>query len=73
MIKAEESNQLDLVVYRDYSGELTDCYLPLFHVLHRWLSIHLFGRRVKARSKIGCPLKQIFAEISVVYGSTNVL
>ena len=27
---------------------------------------------MKARSKIGCSLKNIFAEISVVYGSTNV-
>ena len=27
---------------------------------------------IKAHSKIGCSLKQIFAEISVVYGSTNV-
>ena len=27
---------------------------------------------IKAISKIGCSLKQVFAEISVVYGSTNV-
>ena len=27
---------------------------------------------IKACSKIGCSLKLIFAEISVVYGSTNV-
>ena len=27
---------------------------------------------IKALSKIGCSLKQIFAEISVVYGSINV-
>ena len=27
---------------------------------------------IKARSKIGCSLKQIFTEISVVHGSTNV-
>ena len=27
---------------------------------------------IKACSKIGCSLTQIFAEISVVYGSTNV-
>ena len=27
---------------------------------------------IKARSKIGCSLKQIFAEISAVYGSTKV-
>ena len=27
---------------------------------------------IKAHSKIGCSLKQIFAEIFVVYGSTNV-
>ena len=27
---------------------------------------------IKARSKIGCSLKQTFAEISVVYRSTNV-
>ena len=26
---------------------------------------------IKARSKIGCSLKQIFAEISAVYVSTN--
>ena len=29
MIKAEESNKVDLVVYREYSRELTDCFLPL--------------------------------------------
>ena len=28
MIRAEEFNYLDLVVYRLYSGELTDCCLP---------------------------------------------
>ena len=28
---------------------------------------------IKACSKIGCSLTQIFAEISVVYGSTNVV
>ena len=30
------------------------------------------GADIKARSKICCSLKQIFAEISVVYRSTNV-
>ena len=28
---------------------------------------------IKARSKIGCSLKQIFAEISVVYESTQLM
>ena len=30
MIKTEESKSLDLVVYSEYSGELTNCYLPLY-------------------------------------------
>ena len=30
------------------------------------------GKYTKACSKIGCNLKQIFAEISAVYGSSNV-
>ena len=29
IIKSEESSWLDLVVYKPFSGELTDCYLPL--------------------------------------------
>ena len=46
MIKAEETNLLDLVVYREYSGELTGCCLQLsnlgMEVMDSWLSLIIF-------------------------------
>ena len=44
MINAAEASSLDIVVYKEYSGELTDCCLPLIHLSMkevRWSAVGL--------------------------------